>query len=1589
MSLNNAHEGYDYQDLITSYFILKEVLVGNNTSTFSIDKKNTHQDIPDSFDDLVIINNKGTQRKQIKYSNDGVAKKLLKDDLANNSGYKLALYELYRTWKELNTPNSEFRLCLAWNEPTDDDIKNILKPLDANLSSFENFSTKLYRVKLENLWEDGSEPLGAWRSLKKFVIDNSIDRDDFKLFCDSLIIELELPKASLKFNAPSDLENILYQQAEKLGISQYPNDDVYISDFLERLAKKVGEYRTRSAVVDGAKILQDLRVKTDFGKIEQKFEIDQSKNIQFNDKYNSLKTEIIKNKRTLLIGEPGSGKSWFLTNFIEYLKVNSKKVIRHYCFTDTEDKDIEKRISSDVFFGNLVFDILKEFPQLKELKDKLFVSNLDELNLLLSYIDEELIIIIDGLDHISRVLKYSFTLSEDKTKIIEYISQIVAPTNVYIVLGSQPVEEIKTLINDFEYIVYTLPKWDINDTLELMSKYSLEDTMIENESLSKHLYEKSEGNPLYLTYIVKTLINQEITIETINNLPQYDFNLENYYRYLTSKIDDNLTSEILSCLEFSVTTNELEKINPQSHHLEKDLKIISPVLNENFSRGGIKLYHDSFRRYNIEKLENDNGLQNIYKLIAKWLKKEGFYKNHKAYRYLLDYYIKLEKYNKVKKYATNDFLTESLYHGYSENIIKLNYDNFLYVAKESQDWELFIYISELNRTINATLSGNQINEFEERFEDYFEAIGHTYGFEQANEILFFDGKANFTTEIIVKAFYISQRNGYTPNWKKIEHYFKDEISLDKFRYFIAYLISFNKLDKNIKVNRALIFENLKYLKILVEEVYYLEGFTKVLFLYEKYASKFKEIIAKDINDILDNTNCTQRILVKNQIEHICLPPLNLDFIDDYIREGILDNFYYLVEQYSQYNLSALEKFEKTIPSDNFFYNWLKFLIRNFIIEEKISQGSFSNYETVEKSFIKNFEFLSTDIDQYKGTPRLIDFTYKNEHIINKSIEQGLKYIQSKESWSEVIDYLNLIPYNTISIIEKNFINYFNIEFIISSYENFDNAENEYYSFYLEYKLKKSIYYGKIKKRKKARKNLLQAMKLVTSYTFRKDITLDEIQGPLMAINKLDNQFALTYTKKLLPLNLSVQIHSEDGKGIRWLYIYWFQNFLKVDKRKATIFLINRFLEDTYLWKYEFMFSAFLKNSKEINLITLNYLYRLLPTFIRDDDIASNYVSSFIDIVYKTIDKDKKVARQSLVNILERDLNSDREQLSYKSLKNLQVLKNILNVSIPIQKSEKEKATPYIYGEKKLEEKLTIQYGITESLKEKSIEEINKYFDKQDRDLLDKDLNFLLHYFNEKNDDKLIKNILEPIITRRFVGHKEYYEKLRVLVKHIRCSDALKVYFFVKIFIFSQGGWLENFISKDALKDAVKLDEKQALSYLSQELFEKFKTIYYYSQSTANLIIAFEHAELKKEQILSMYKRGFEAIEYRLPGDSNFNWKSIEDKDLNNMSDDEIAIVMMFVKSKNMDAFVQKEVLSAINYLLQREETLLIKPIKWFFENINHFPHIFIASVLELFLIYIDEKQDFFKMLKDDFLKVRNIENLYILNITEELIRSLE
>ena len=99
MPLNAAHEGYEYQDLLTSYFILKEIL-DENDSSFKIDTKEYPND---KIDDLTITNSVGIFKKQIKYSNEKTNQQLQKKFLSSETAYQLHLDALFHSWN--NYPN--------------------------------------------------------------------------------------------------------------------------------------------------------------------------------------------------------------------------------------------------------------------------------------------------------------------------------------------------------------------------------------------------------------------------------------------------------------------------------------------------------------------------------------------------------------------------------------------------------------------------------------------------------------------------------------------------------------------------------------------------------------------------------------------------------------------------------------------------------------------------------------------------------------------------------------------------------------------------------------------------------------------------------------------------------------------------------------------------------------------------------------------------------------------------------------------------------------------------------------------------------------------------------------------------------------------------------------------------------------------------------------------------------------------------------------------------------------------------------------------------------------------------------------------
>ena len=1575
MSLNNAHEGYDYQDLLTSYFILKEVLDGNWDSIFSIDKKNTSDNVPDRFDDLVIVNGSRIQRKQIKYSNDSISKVLEKADLANDNGYGLAIYKLFETWIDLRTAETEFRLCLAWDEPVSDDITRVLTQQKDN-SSFEYYPTKVYKINLDKLWEESSENFNRWDSFKRYTKENNIKRNVFNQFCSELLIEVSLPKASLKFDKPGGLERILIEQAEKIGIGQYPNDDIYINDFLVRLAKLAGSYRSGTREVSAKHIFNDLRVRTNFGKIDQRFDINPNKNIVFKQANDELLIKTIENKRSILLGEPGSGKSWLLTNFIDYLDEKNIKSIRHYCFTSTNDDFSEKRVLSDVFFGNLIANIIELFPKLQSKKSQLLASNLDELNLLLSNIDEALVIIIDGLDHIERIINTSSSLSVDRTRIIDFISKIDEHPNVSILIGSQPVNEVCVLIDNQDYKSIELPKWNIAAIKFLMGKYNVDDIKLNNVYLSGLINQKSQGNPLYATYILKVINGQQgVSEEIINTLPAYDHNLKSYYEYLSSQLESNLTADILGCLEFSITKTELENILIFSHYLEKDIEILSPVISTNSSRGGIKLYHDSFRRYIIERLSS-SGQKKINYQIGTWLKNQGFYQNAKSYRYLLSYLIKSEDYNEALNIADNNFLINSLYQGHSEAAIKNNYKGFLHIANILQKWDLFIYLSELNRTILATNSEDSHSQFLQNFEIYFETICLIYGTEKANSLLFFDDDKNFSDEITAKAFVILQRNGYSPRWDEVNNLFQGGIRQEYMKYYIYSRIHIPTDLERLFVSIA----EHKNKSLFDEVVFALIENDKIDVILTMYSSikKNNQEIAERINGIFERYNVVQRVgfTKKSAIKNKELPPLSIDFVDGYINSDKLSIFYDTVSQYAEKDINVLVDFEKSIPQINFFYNWIKFFIRNFIIEHTVLD------EEKENILVENMLFLSSDVEKYKGTPRVVDFVIDNSALINHTLKTALKHIKSRSSWELVIKSLIAIPCSSLSVVENNFLNEKNIDYIISAYAEFEKSDNLDYSEYADYCFKKALLLAKSNKLHLAQEELKKAIEFITTYTFRKDTTLSELILPLSSINKIDILVAKKYAKRLKYLNDAVMKHTEDGKGIRWLAIEWFNELLHIDSLLAKKYLASELINDPYFWKLDYMLINLLKDSNDINPILVAFLYRLSPTNNR-----SEYINGFIEVILSLKNIDRDLAKSFVINILSRDLNDSYNQIEPNTLSKLEnICKEFGLVFTNIKIKNHDNVNYKIDKIDPLSIILSEKFCVKESVVGLSLAELCHFYIEK-KCLTVADFNTIYFYLCEFKSVQCIDELLVPMIRKQFPDDiSTRYEYFYSLIMNLVLDTDTKINLLVNNFLYSKDGWFAMFTHKESLKKAVEIDNEKTLGVLAKELANVFSKMGYMSNSTANLIIAFEHSGIDKNIVLDMYSRAFEFIENRLPDNNDFRWDDIENFYISEMNNNELAVVLMLAKSKHNDSEIQRETLYAISYLLKYCEEFLVKPFKWFLINAHRFNELTVSGLLEILAIEINECNTLLLDIQNELREALKIDNLYINKLLSELVK---
>ena len=436
MPLDAAHKGYMYQDILSAYFVAHEIAQGNLDSKFMFDKKKTPQEIPDKFDDITIYRKSETSFYQVKYSDSENEHSLEKEDFSTVAKHDLALWNLFTTWKKLESENSKFYVLLSWKPPLDSDkicdvieIDTVIKPIFPNAIC--------YRFNIDKLWPEATGVISSWRSLKSESLN--IDRYEFKKFLASLSIQLNLPKLS---NSLTDgLEKELCIEIEKIGIGIYPNERLKIEDVANSFWTYVIQERSKKEAEEQScyDFCKRAKIELNHGAVPEEFLIDKKALIKTDERLNQIKSALAKSSRLVVTGEPGTGKSWLIENLKSDLADTT--VIRHYCYTSlAEESEIfTKRVTKDAMVGSLIAQLEKEFGEFK-IKNRKYASNIDSLNERLNQVSNKLLLIIDGIDHVWRTYqRVNGYLSEKEETILEIINKISSTNpNVSILVLSQP-----------------------------------------------------------------------------------------------------------------------------------------------------------------------------------------------------------------------------------------------------------------------------------------------------------------------------------------------------------------------------------------------------------------------------------------------------------------------------------------------------------------------------------------------------------------------------------------------------------------------------------------------------------------------------------------------------------------------------------------------------------------------------------------------------------------------------------------------------------------------------------------------------------------------------------------------------------------------------------------------------------------------------------------------------------------------------------------------------------------------------------------------------------------------------------------------
>ncbi|MEC3905982.1 NACHT domain-containing protein [Tamlana sp. 2201CG12-4] len=307
----------------------------------------------------------------------------------------------------------------------------------------------------------------------------------------------------------------------------------------------------------------------------------------------------------LIEGLPGIGKSTALTKF---QLQNDDIVFTYYCFIpDSKNNFGELRHKSNYFLKSMCIGIENNFPEIdlpnkysEDYESKLLVY-IDEL----SKLNQNVIFIIDGLDHVHRDLgfKENSLLNQIKGNLPENVFIIVS-TQYKAVLSKDVLSQINT--DKRRHIIAE------GFTQDNIGEY-LSNKGINHSEILETIEKVSSGIPLYLHYISELLlkVDKHKYKELLKNLPKLtNGEIDTYHEYLYGNVEFNeFAAWVLTFLAYRKEHTSIQLINEilKSIGISTDIIKVREVIKD-FSHllrcndlGNYSIFHNSFREFVLHK----------------------------------------------------------------------------------------------------------------------------------------------------------------------------------------------------------------------------------------------------------------------------------------------------------------------------------------------------------------------------------------------------------------------------------------------------------------------------------------------------------------------------------------------------------------------------------------------------------------------------------------------------------------------------------------------------------------------------------------------------------------------------------------------------------------------------------------------------------------------------------------------------------------------------------------------------------------------------------------------------------------------------